>query len=125
MLAHQSGDAPSLRSWSHHVATITHVCAQTRLIGLDEVRAEDSPLRVARYESLCRQVYPGFPNLLLGTLRRERIRVACADRLLQDWPGNLPVRLAILPNCEHGMKQIQNRAPPLHEVRLRLTLGQA
>src|SRR5262249_12220104 len=125
MLAHQSGDALSLRCWSHHIATITYVCTQTRLIGLDEVCAEDLPLRVARYESLCRQVYPGFPHLLLGTVRRERISVACADRLLQDWPGNRPVRLAILTNPEHALKQTQNGAPALHGVCLRLTFAQA
>src|SRR5215472_2091610 len=102
MLAHQGGDTPGLRRLGHDVAAIAHVCAQRWLIGLDEVGAEDPPVRVASYEGLCRQLYPDVPDLFLGTLRRERIGVASADGLFEDRPGPWPVRLPVLADHEHG-----------------------
>src|SRR5215469_13328344 len=109
MLAHQRGDAPSLRGWSHDIAAIADVCAQTRLIGFDEVGADDCPFQVAGDEGLCRHLHPNLPNLLLRALRRERIGVARPESLLQDRPKPWPIRLTVLTNLEHGTSQI--RAP--------------
>src|SRR6516162_4794566 len=56
MLAHQRGNAATLRRSSDNVATITYVCAQAWLIGLDEIGAEKSTLRLDRHESPCRHL---------------------------------------------------------------------
>src|SRR5689334_18329624 len=102
MLAHQRGDSPSLFCRGDHVAAVADMSAQTRLIGLDEVGAEDSSLRVAGYEGLRRRLYPDFPHLLLRAVRREGIGVASADGVAQHGPGARPVCGAIFPNLDHG-----------------------
>src|SRR6516165_8902809 len=105
MLAHQGRDTSTLSRWRHNVAAIAHVCAQARLVRLDEVGSQYSPIRVASYQGPCRHFDPGAANLLLRTLWRERVRVARAHDLLQDRPNPGPVRLAVLTNLEHSATQ--------------------